>query len=81
MNSGTVEIDAVATLIVSIMKVLLKRCVLRILCVFLWAVFSAWLFVLMEYTKKDCARDKRSAADLILQVHGNETQHVARRLQ
>ena len=40
------------------MKVLLKKCVLRILCVFLWAVFSAWLFVLMEYTEKDGAREK-----------------------
>ena len=40
------------------MKVLLKKCVLRILCLLLWVVFSAWLFVLMEYTEKDGAREK-----------------------
>ena len=40
------------------MKVLLKKCVLRILCVFLWVGFSAWLFVPVEYTEKDSAREK-----------------------
>ncbi|KAK2572941.1 Two pore potassium channel protein sup-9 [Acropora cervicornis] len=40
------------------MKVLLKKCVLRILSLLLWVVFSAWLFVLMEYTEKDGAREK-----------------------
>ena len=40
------------------MKVLLKKCVLRILCLLLWVFFSAWLFVLMEYTEKDGAREK-----------------------
>ena len=40
------------------MKVLLKKCVLRILCLLLWVFFGAWLFVLMEYTEKDGAREK-----------------------
>jgi len=40
------------------MEPLLKASILRTLGFLLWASFSAWLFVLVEYTEKDDRQEK-----------------------